>query len=137
MTHKKKFFHPKKIFFLTPFFRFFFQFFFFSKSHRNYGDIMPGFGTWSKSIIFMVKTFAVQLSPFAILEEFFCRLQNSDRKSKKENKYADGMSMEFFKDHNIQWVLIFSLNCAITQIAIHKNSAMQHNHNQALRHIFT
>ena len=33
----------------------------FSKSHRNYGDIMPGFGTWSKSIIFMVKTFAVQL----------------------------------------------------------------------------
>ena len=32
---------------------------FFFKSHRNYGDIMPGFGKWSKSIIFMVKTFTV------------------------------------------------------------------------------
>ena len=42
-----------------PTFLDFFSIFFFSKSHRNYGDILPGFGTWSKSIISMVKTFAV------------------------------------------------------------------------------
>ena len=48
----------QKIFFLPNFF--FLSFFnLFFKHHRNCGDIMPGFGTWSKSIIFMVKTFAV------------------------------------------------------------------------------
>ena len=57
---KKIFFWPEKKIFLTPIFKIYFLFYF-SKSHRNYGDIMPGFGTWSKSIIFMVKTFAVQL----------------------------------------------------------------------------
>ena len=56
---KKIFFWPEKNFFWPQFFFFFFLNFFFSKSHRNYGDIMPGFGTWSKSIIFMVITFAV------------------------------------------------------------------------------
>ena len=55
---KKFFFDPKKKIFLTPIFKIYF-FIFFKKSHRNYGDIMPGFGTWSKSIVFMVKTFAV------------------------------------------------------------------------------
>jgi hypothetical protein len=29
------------------------------KHPRNSGDITPGFGTWSKSIVFIVKTFAV------------------------------------------------------------------------------
>ena len=56
---KKKFFLTRKKKFFWPQFLFFLFFFFLSKSHRNYGDIMPGFGTWSKSIISMVKTFAV------------------------------------------------------------------------------
>ena len=30
-----------------------------SKNPRNCGGSMPGFGTWSKSIVFMVITFAV------------------------------------------------------------------------------
>ena len=57
---KKNFFDPKKKFF-WPQFLIIFCLIFFSKSHRNYGDIMPGFWTWSKSIIFMVKTFAVYI----------------------------------------------------------------------------
>ena len=56
---KKNFFDPKKKNFLNPIFFFFSFLNLFFKYHRNYGDIMPGFGTWSKSIIFMVKTFAV------------------------------------------------------------------------------
>ena len=38
LTIKKIFFDPPKIFFSI--------FFLFFKHHRNYGDIMPGFGTW-------------------------------------------------------------------------------------------
>ena len=60
---------PQKTFFFDPekkkiwphFFFFFFLNLLF-KYHRNYGGIMPGFGTWWKSIVFMVKTFAVQTS---------------------------------------------------------------------------
>ena len=55
---KKILFDPKKKFFDPNFYFLFFQVIF-SKSLRNYGDIMPGFWTWSKSIVFMVKTFAV------------------------------------------------------------------------------
>ena len=55
---KKFFFDPKKKIFDPIFLNFFILNLLF-KFHRNYGDIMPGFGTWSKSIVFMVKTFAV------------------------------------------------------------------------------
>ena len=77
MSHcpwKKKFLNPKKNFFWPHFFFFFFLNLFF-KHHRNYGDIMPGFGTWSKSIIFMVKTFAVQVNKW--FSKFSSSLTNS------------------------------------------------------------
>ena len=61
---KKIFFDLKKKIFLTRKKIFWPQFFFFflnlfQKSHRNYGDIMPGIWTWLKFIVFMVETFAV------------------------------------------------------------------------------